>query len=480
VSAGDARRIAPQPWMTAPTTRTLIEALAAAGIAARFVGGCVRDALLGRAIADIDLATPAHPEEVIAALKRAHIKVVPTGIEHGTVTAVVGSRPASRSASRPASGPASLGPPRHFEITTLRRDVETYGRRARVAFDADWAEDAARRDFTINAIYLDPDGTLHDPVGGLADLAARRVRFVGEAATRIAEDVLRVLRYYRFEAHFGPDNDEGTGDPAARAACRASVTLLPTLSAERVTQEMIRLLGAPNPVPSLRMMEADGVLAAILPEATRIDRLERLIALETPTLPRLRRGSLPPPLAGEGRKGDARKLPPPQAGEGRGGGLPDPICRLAALVAIDASGAAGVAERLRLSNAERDRLVGLAPPWPAEFDPGAAGDTRAQRQTLYRLGAERTRDLALLIAADGGIDEARLKALLALAAGWTPPAFPLAGRDVTALGIPPGPRIGALLAELRGWWEAGDFTADRTACLAKLREIAAGSAGRVR
>jgi poly(A) polymerase len=461
-------KIAPQPWMAEPPTRVLFAALGQAGIVARFVGGCVRDALLGRQIADIDLATPARPEEVVAALAKAGIKVVPTGIEHGTVTAVV------------YSGSTAGGPPRHFEITTLRRDVETDGRHARVAFDADWAEDAARRDFTINAIYLDPDGTLYDPVGGLADLAARRVRFVGEAAQRIAEDVLRVLRYYRFEARFGPDNGEGPGDPAARAACRASVRLLPTLSAERVAQELIRLLGAPNPVPSLRMMKADGVLAAILPEATRIDRLERLIALETPTLPRLRRGSLPPPLAGEGRKGDARKLPPPQAGEGRGGGLPDPICRLAALVAIDASGAAGVAERLRLANAERDRLVGLAPPWPAEFDPGAVNDARAQRQTLYRLGAERTRDLALLIAADGGIDEARLKALLALAAGWTPPVFPLAGRDVTALGIPPGPRIGALLAEIKDWWEAGDFTADRAACLAKLREIAVGSAGRVR
>ncbi|HEY8874673.1 MAG TPA: CCA tRNA nucleotidyltransferase [Stellaceae bacterium] len=415
--------------MAEPPTRVLFAALGQAGIVARFVGGCVRDALLGRQIADIDLATPAHPEEVVAALARAGIKVVPTGIEHGTVTAVV--NPPSNSG----------GPPRHFEITTLRRDVETDGRHARVAFDADWAEDAARRDFTINAIYLDPDGTLYDPVGGLADLAARRVRFVGEAARRIAEDVLRVLRYYRFEARFGPDNGEGPGDPAARAACRASVRLLPTLAAERVAQELIRLLGAPNPVPSLRMMQADGVLAVILPEATRIDRLKKLIAIE------------------------------PE---------PDPLRRLAALVAIDAGGAAGVAERLRLSNAERDRLIGLAPPWPAEFDPGAAGDARAQRQTLYRLGAERTRDLALLIAADGGIDEARLKALLALAAGWTPPVFPLAGRDLTALGIPPGPRIGHLLAELRGWWEAGDFAADRAACLAKLREIAAGGADRVR
>src|SRR5712692_3827526 len=353
-------RIAPQPWMDEPPTRLLFAALAQAGIAARFVGGCVRDALLGLRIADIDLATPSRPEEVATALDKAGLKLVPTGIAHGTVTAVV--------------------PPRHYEITTLRRDVETDGRHARVAFDADWAEDAARRDFTINAIYLDPNGTLHDPVGGLADLAARRVRFVGEPATRIAEDVLRVLRYYRFTARFG----SGKGDPAARAACRAAVPLLPKLSAERVAQELTGLLGAANPVPALRMMAEDRVLAAILPEGTRLDRLERLIASERE---------------------------------------PDVLCRLAALVAVDAAGAASLAERLRLSSVERDRILGLAPPWP--LDP--SGDRQAQRQALYRLGAERYRDLALLIAAEGGMDAARLNELLALAEGWQPAAFPLAG-----------------------------------------------------
>ncbi len=290
-------------------------------------------------------------------------------------------------------------------------------------------EDAARRDFTINAIYLDPDGTVHDPVGGLADLKARRVRFVGKAATRIAEDVLRVLRYYRFVARFG----SGAGDPAARAACRAAVPLLPKLSAERVAQELTRLLSVADPVPALRMMEEDGVLAAILPEAIRVDRLTRLIALE-------------PEL--------------------------DPLRRLAALAAVDAAGAARLAERLRLSNAVGDRLVGLAPPWP--LDP--AGDAREQRRALYRLGTERYRDLALLIAAEGGLDQPRLAELLALAAGWVPSVFPLAGRDVTALGIPPGPRIGQLLAELRRWWEAGDFIADRAACLEKLKEFVARSA----
>ena len=407
MSGGETREIAPQPWMTAPQTHAVIAALGKAGIAARFVGGCVRDALLGRTIADIDIATPARPEEVIAALEKAGIKPVPTGIEHGTVTAVV---------SKPE--------PRHFEITTLRRDVETYGRRARVAFDADWSEDAARRDFTINAIYLDPDGTLHDPVGGIADLEARRVRFVGDPAQRIAEDVLRVLRYYRFEARFGG----GSGDADARAACRAAVPLLAKLSAERVSQELLRLLMVPDPVPALRMMAEDGVLAAILPEATRLDRFQRLIAIEP---------------------------------------KPDALRRLGALIEVDRDGAVALAERLRLSNEQRDRLAALAPPWP--IDP--AGDLRAQRLALYRIGAERYRDLALLLAADNGLNENRLRELLVLAAAWQPPRFPLKGRDVTALGVTPGKRVGELLATVQKWWEEGDFNTDRAACLKRLKEM---------
>jgi len=404
------RRIAPQPWMTEPATLAVLGALAAGGAEARFVGGAVRDALLGRPIGDIDIATPATPERVIELLEKRGIKVVPTGLAHGTVTAIAGM------------------PPRHFEITTLRRDVETYGRRARVAFDADWAEDAARRDFTINAIYLDPDGTLHDPVGGLADLKAHRVRFVGEPALRIAEDVLRVLRYYRFEARFGT----GTGDADARAACRAAVALLPKLSAERVAQELLRLLAVPDPLPALRMMAEDGVLTAIVPEATRLDRLQRLVPLEP---------------------------------------KPDPLRRLAALIEVDADGAVALAERLRFSNVQRDRLAGLAPPWP--LDPKV--DLRAQRQALYRLSAERYRDLALLLAAEGALDKPRLADLLALAASWKPPRFPLKGRDVTALGIPPGKRVGELLAAVRAWWESGDFTADRAATLQRLKEIAGSS-----
>ena len=403
---GNLLRIEPQPWMTDLVTLSVLEALSAGGAQARFVGGSVRDALLGRRIGDIDIATPAPPERVIELLEKRGIKVVPTGLAHGTVTAIAGT------------------PPRHFEITTLRRDVETYGRRARVAFDADWAADAARRDFTINAIFLDPDGTVHDPVGGLADLRAHRVRFVGDPATRIAEDVLRILRYYRFEARFGT----GLGDPQARAACRALAHLLPNLSAERVAQELVKLLETSYPISALRMMLEDGVLSVILPEARRLDRLRHMIAIE------------------------------PE---------PDPLRRLAALIEVDGAGAIALAERLHFSNAWRDRLHGLAPPWA--IDPPA--DMAAQRRALYRLGAERYRDIALLLAAEGAMSRDRFGELLALARDWTPPAFPLAGRDVTALGIAAGPEVGRLLGAVHDWWEAGDFTADRAACLLYLQGL---------
>ena len=403
-----ALRIEPQPWMIEPATQGVLAALAEGGAEARFVGGSVRDALLGRPIGDIDIATPAPPDRVIELLQKRRIKVVPTGIAHGTVTAIAGS------------------PPRHFEITTLRRDVETYGRRARVAFDADWEADAARRDFTINAISLDPDGTVHDAVGGLADLQARRVRFVGDPATRIAEDVLRILRYYRFEARFGG----GLGDSQARAACRVMAVLLFNLSGERVAQELVRLLGTADPARALQMMAEDGVLAVVLPEARRLDRLRNLTEIE------------------------------PE---------PDAVRRLAALVDVDRAGAIALAERLRFANPVRDRLGGLTPPWG--IDPST--DIIAQRRALYRLGAERYRDIALLLAAEGAMSRQRLGELLMLANAWTPPAFPTSGRDVTALGVPPGPRVGELLDAVREWWEARDFGADREACLAQLRKLLA-------
>jgi poly(A) polymerase len=402
----------PPAWVKSRETGALVAALAGAGIELRFVGGAVRDSLLGRPatrIDDIDAATSARPEAVLAALAAARIRAVPTGLAHGTVTAVF--------------------PNRHFEITTLRRDVETDGRHAIVAFDADWAADAARRDFTINAIYLSPDGALFDPVGGQADLAAARVRFVGDPARRLQEDVLRLLRYYRFEARFGQSSSGlGDGDPAARAACRAAIPRLPTLSAERVARELLGLLAARDPVRALNLMRDDGVLAAILPESRHIDRLRRLRSR-------------------------------------------DPVLRLAALIETDMAGARRLGERLRLSRADRDRLAGLMPPFA--LDPN--GDDRAQRLALYRLGAERYRDLALLLAAEGTVPRTRLRLLLNLAEDWTPPIFPIGGDDVAALGIPEGPEVGRLLTTVRGWWEEGDFGADRKGCLVRLRQAAGQS-----
>jgi poly(A) polymerase len=396
-------RIKPQPWMTAAPTRRVLKALAAGGVAARFVGGAVRDALLGRPVADVDIAT-------LALLQKARIKAVPTGIDHGTVTAVVS--------------------PRHYEITTLRRDVESFGRHARVAFTDDWQADAERRDFTMNALSLDADGTLHDYVGGLDDVKARHVRFVGDPETRIREDVLRLLRFYRFHAQI----ESGAADEAARAACRALAPLLPTLSAERVAAELMKLLAAPDPLPTLVLMAVDEVLPVLLPEATRPDRLEALIALEPD---------------------------------------PDPLRRLAALSEIDGAGARALAERLRLSGHDRDRLVMLAaPPWPVDL----AGDAATQRQAIHHLGAERYADLVLLKGAEAGpAARKRVRALLAVAGKTKLPAFPLRGRDATALGIKPGPRVGELLAEVEAWWESGDFRATRKACLAELKRRVRGS-----
>ncbi|MBX6323955.1 MAG: CCA tRNA nucleotidyltransferase, partial [Rhodospirillaceae bacterium] len=241
--------------MTAPATRAVLAAVTADGAEARFVGGCVRDALLSRPVGDVDIATPEPPERVLALLARAGIKAIPTGIDHGTVTAVKDGTP--------------------FEITTLRRDVETYGRRAKVAFSDSWREDAARRDFTMNALSCTPDGRVFDYFGGLADLEARRVRFVGDAATRIREDVLRLLRFFRFYAHYGSPPPDGE----ALAACRELAPLLPTLSAERVRAEVLRLLAAPDPCPALALMRDNGILDRVLPAAAGLDRLRGLVIL---------------------------------------------------------------------------------------------------------------------------------------------------------------------------------------------------------
>ena len=415
-------RLDPQPWMTAPETAAVMTALSAAGGEARFVGGCVRDALLGRKVRDVDIATHEPPERVMNLLARAGIKAIPTGIKHGTVTAVIGTK--------------------HFEITTLRRDVETYGRHAKVEYTNDWQADAARRDFTMNALFCSADGVIYDPFGGLADLRAQRVRFVGDPEARIREDVLRLLRFFRFHAHYG----KPPPDAAALAACRSLAPLLPTLSGERICGETLKLLSAPQPADIVDLMRETGVLAHFLPEATRIDRLRTLVAIE---------GSAP------------RDLVP----------RTDPIRRLAALLDGSAASALAVATRLRFSNAERDRLIGLS----GDPEPSPALAAPARRRLIYRLGQARYRDRALIawaaaVAGGAGTDGRASEAwidVLRSGADWVAPRFPLKGRDAVKLGVPPGPAVGRLMATLEDWWIAGDFQADREACLAKLKDLAA-------
>ncbi|MGO8866231.1 MAG: CCA tRNA nucleotidyltransferase [Alphaproteobacteria bacterium] len=412
-------KLPPQPWMTAPATERVLAALGAKGAEVRFVGGCVRDAILGRPVKDIDIATHDPPEAVTALLEAARIKVVPTGLAHGTVTAVIG--------------------PHHFEITTLRRDVETYGRRAKVAFTADWAADAARRDLTINALFAAPDGTLYDPFGGLEDLRQGRIRFVGDARTRIREDVLRLLRFFRFFAHYG----KSPPDAEALAACRELAPLLPTLSGERVAAETLKLLSAPEPASIVALMIEEGIVAHFLPEADGVAPLRALVTLE-----------------------------------GLGPGT-DALRRLAALLdpRQGSEGADALALRLRLSNAERERLVALAA--PAEV-PQPEMSEKLQRLLLYRLGAARFRDLALLawaheIARSGPSPRRVAEAWrehLAAAASWTPRRLPVKGRDALRLGVPAGPKVGRLIAALEAWWIEEDFRPGREACLAKLKELA--------
>ena len=371
---------------------------------ARLVGGCVRDAIAGRAVADIDLATPDPPAEARAALAAAGLRAIPTGLAHGTLTVLSG--------------------PGRFEVTTLRRDVATDGRHAVVAWTTDWREDAARRDFTINAMSLDREGAVFDPFDGRTDLAAGRVRFVGQAAARIAEDALRVLRFFRFQARYGL----GEPDTRATAAIAASTGDLARLSGERVWGELRRILAAPDPSDAIALMESLGVLGAVLPGATAAG-LARLV---------------------------------------RAGGPADEGLRLAALLADTRpdprANAGAAAERLRLSGAERERLaLLLAPAGPA---PGE--DEAGLRRWLALVPADVLAGRAWLAGGDGA-GWADLRARLA---SGERPAFPLEGRDVVACGVAPGPEVGRLLREVRAWWMAGGCAAGREACLARLRESA--------
>lgn len=400
------RHLDPIGLMASLPARRVLQSLMRTGQEARFVGGCVRDAVLGMEGADVDIATPLTPDEVMRRLKADNIRVVPTGIKHGTVTAVADHHA--------------------FEITTLRRDVETFGRHARVEFTDDWLADAARRDFTFNAMSLSAEGDLYDPFNGLEDLDKGRVRFVGEARARITEDVLRILRFFRFHARFGGPEPE----PDAIRACSELAHLLPGLSGERVREELLRLLAADRAVEVWRLMLDYGIVTHLLPRATRVDRLASLDRLEW--------------MVGEA----------------------DPMARLAALLPKSEGAAMEVAERLKLSNLQRDRLLELADP-SVDVHPDLT--IQARRHALQKLGPEPYRDLLLLSAADRGTPAVELLEPLAEAAAWRAIPFPLKGQDALDLGVPPGPAVGQLLGAVEDWWTERDFHPDREECLAELK-----------
>jgi len=370
-------------WRSREGLDRLTEALGAGDGLVRYVGGVVRDTLLGIPVADIDLATALAPEETARRIRQAGFKAVPTGIAHGTVTAVLPGGP--------------------VEVTTLRRDVATDGRHAQVAFTDDWREDAARRDFTINALSADPrDGAVHDYFDGEADLAARRVRFIGAPLERIAEDHLRILRFFRFHARFGV----GAPDAAGLDACTARANDLMALSRERIAQELLRLLAVEDPAPTVAVMIDRAILRPVLPEigADGVARLAALVVRE--------------------------------AGQG------DPLRRLAALLPTDPATAEAVAIRLKLSNAQRQRLARAA-------EGEAPGDARA---LAYAIGVEAAHDRLLLRASDAGLVEGA-KAL----EGWSPPRLPLTGGDLIAMGLTAGPVVAATLRRVERRWIGEGF-----------------------
>jgi poly(A) polymerase len=385
-------RLPDAPWRHRAGMDRLLAALDAKSGTTRFVGGCVRDALLGLEQSDVDLATRLTPDEVVARLTAAHIKAVPTGIAHGTITAV------------------SAGTP--VEVTTLRRDVATYGRHADVAFTDDWTEDAARRDFTINALSADPlTGEVFDYFGGLDDIAARRVRFIGDPLLRIAEDHLRILRFFRFHARFGAE----APDPAGLAACAARANDLMALSRERIADELLKLLALPDPVATVRLMIEGGIFRPVLPEIESADRLASLVVAE------------------------------------RAAGIdPAPIRRLAALLPVDPAVVTAVAARLRLSNRQGKRLAlaaetGLAP----------------EAALAYRIGAAEAVDRILLHGTPGPA----LKAL----ESWQKPRLPVSGGELIAMGLTEGPAVSKAIQAIEQEWMDAGFPADKAAVRAMAR-----------
>jgi len=379
-------------WRARADLIRLTEALGAGQGQVRFVGGAVRDALLGLPVSDLDLATTLLPDEVTRRVKEAGFKAVPTGIAHGTVTAVLPHGP--------------------VEVTTLRRDVSTDGRRATVAFTEDWREDAARRDFTINALSADPlTGEIHDYFGGLDDIQIGLVRFIGDPFQRIAEDHLRILRFFRFHARFG----EGTPDPAGLQACAARANDLMALSRERIAQELLKLLAGIEPVPTIALMLAHRIIAAVVPEidGNSVKRLDRLVARER-----------------------------------HYGG--DALRRLSALLPSDPALADLVGARLKLSNAQRKRLTLAA----EGAEPGPA------RPLAHAIGLEGARDRLLLHAADPAAGMAELE-------DWAVPRFPLTGGELVKMGLDAGPVVAATMQATERQWVHEDFPgADR------VREIA--------
>ncbi len=397
----DARVLADAPWLRSGPTARVLALLNGHGEEARVIGGAVRNALLKMPIGDIDIATTAVPAEVIRRAKAAGIKSVPTGIDHGTVTLVADGHP--------------------FEITTLREDTETFGRKAKVAFGRDWVRDAERRDFTINGLSVDADGIVHDHVGGLEDIAARRVRFIGDPNRRIAEDYLRVLRFFRIHAAYGA----GEPDWAGYLACIAGRAGLAALSAERVRMEMLKLVVAPGAAGAVVAMADAGLLQTIVGGVVYTGPFGAMIAAE-------------------------RAL----------GLTPDAMRRLGALAVAVTEDARRVAVRLRLSNAEAKALDSMGHRWWRL----AGMDEAIARRRLYRLGAERYRDRLLLAWARAGEhgDAAQWRELATLPERWSAPKFLLKAADFNARGIADGPALGHVLTLAEDAWLAADFPSDKT------------------
>ena len=377
-------RLPAADWQKRPGMPRLLRALGGDKGETRFVGGCIRDTLLGLDVSDVDIATRLSPETVMERLQTARIKAVPTGLAHGTVTAVVNGSP--------------------VEVTTLRRDVATDGRRARIAYTEDWREDAARRDFTINALMADPaTGEVFDYFGGVEDLAARHVRFIGDPLTRIAEDHLRILRFFRFHAKFGA----GKPDGAALKACAERANDLMALSRERIADELLKLLDLPDPVVTVRLMVGRGILKPVLPEIEAADRMSALVAAE------------------------------------RAAGIaPEAIRRLAALLPEDPEISANIAARLRLSKRQAKRLVSAA---ESRLD--------APEVLAYEVGAEEAVDRFLL----QGRSDVDLKALQT----WTRPRLPISGGELIAMGLEPGPVVARTMQAIVHEWSRSGFPQEK-------------------